>query len=837
MATKIHVGFRDGKLTSGKCEADKGKCPYGNHFPSQSEADKYQEHVSEILHSPKYRDLAAGFEAMGEGGNAMTTEQALANGFPPEIAKLIGGEPTDPKYARENVGVEAVAEPVAEPIQVEAEDAPPASAGSEKVEEVEQLSEKESKTVEAPVSEPEAATPRPANGGEAVSHDVPPEPGSIDINTPEGVERFFEVLDSYRVSDSDSFKKFAPYLKRAIYATDDPNGNWSKVEKELERYARAVNHVRTGSLERMQEKDRENSRRLTDVGVEIAMADAAANRYYERQGLEVPGYGAFRAIANYGEFGNEINDVIVQDTLLRRTQDKNTTDRIAAYEAISPSIVYADNVSGEADWHREIGMTGIPYNAPTEMGYDPDIEMNKLRRHLFVNKYSDMLAKDRNLKKRANATMNGLTVQEIEEKSKPPYNSTDSGKAIYSGDYARSHDKDLADAYYTQAATRTAEKLKPGSYVMLNNYDAEVYQIGEDGALLTPEGDVWGRVDFEKGTIHDSGGVNIYDTQGGARLYADADELMRYAALDDQPNGLDTSADPGYRSKYEDDPKLSKKFERAVKYLESMEDLEKEAAVRQQEFATVSRLYSQSELYDIATAKFGMPHFDRELAQDKSKEAMMKKEVMVQDYLREQFMEHGARNNFRNGTIVKSNRRGLSALAPKKSLDEVLGKNVPVAVKASIINAAKRKRARETGQGDEFGGAFEKKINEINPTSKRRRSWGDKPLPPAYARTGDLLYNPVGEPDGKHSTFVVVDREKGLMVELNTRTPQHRTRRQYANQMEINPNVGLVPEKHLALTSEYAIQDALKRYELGDPSLKVNFMPLEDDNDMLLKLW
>ena len=27
MATKIHVGFRDGKLTSGKCEADKGKMP------------------------------------------------------------------------------------------------------------------------------------------------------------------------------------------------------------------------------------------------------------------------------------------------------------------------------------------------------------------------------------------------------------------------------------------------------------------------------------------------------------------------------------------------------------------------------------------------------------------------------------------------------------------------------------------------------------------------------------------------------------------------------------------------------------------------------------------
>ena len=171
MATKIHVGFKDGKLTSGKCEATKGKCPYGNHFPSQGEADNYQEHVAEILYSPKYRDLAAGFEAMGKGGNSMTTQDALANGFPPEIAKLIGGEPTDPKYARENVGVEVVEEPVAEPGQVEVKDAP-AVVDGEKVEEVEQLPEKEPGTVEAPVSEPEAATPRPANGGEAISHEA-----------------------------------------------------------------------------------------------------------------------------------------------------------------------------------------------------------------------------------------------------------------------------------------------------------------------------------------------------------------------------------------------------------------------------------------------------------------------------------------------------------------------------------------------------------------------------------------------------------------------------------------------------------------------------------------
>ena len=731
---------------------------------------------------------------------------------------------------------------MAEPVQVEAEDAPPASAGSEKVEEVEQLSEKESKTVEAPVSEPEAATPRPANGGEAVSHDVPPEPGSIDINTPEGVERFFEVLDSYRVSDSDSFKKFAPYLKRAIYATDDPNGNWSKVEKGLERYARAVNHVRTGSLERTQEKDRENSRRLTDVGVEIAMADAAANRYYERQGLEVPGYGAFRAIANYGEFGNEINDVIVQDTLLRRTQDKNTTDRIAAYEAISPSIVYADNVSGEADWHREIGMTGIPYNAPTEMGYDPDIEMNKLRRHLFVNKYSDMLAKDRNLKKRANATMNGLTVQEIEEKSKPPYNSTDSGKAIYSGDYARSHDKDLADAYYTQAATRTAEKLKPGSYVMLNNYDAEVYQIGEDGALLTPEGDVWGRVDFEKGTIHDSGGVNIYDTQGGARLYADADELMRYAALDDQPNGLDTSADPGYRSRYEDDPKLSKKFERAIKHLKQEEKALTFKARMQEEYGRAVAKHSTEDLYTIATSKFGMPPFSKEIAEDNSPNGILRREIETKRYLKSQFNAGKARYDFGKQALVKSNRKPIEDLMPKKSLNDVLGDDLPVATKASIMNAARRKRNRVTTQGDQFAGAFEGKIGVHNPSAHRRENWSTERVAPEQAKTGSLLYNPDAKYDDKYEVFVVVDREKGLMAPIKEATWQHRTQaeKELFEKQRRDREIAKVKElsrKDMALASEYSIQDALNRHKMKDPSLKVEVMPLQLKNQRGLALW
>lgn len=74
MATKIHVGFKNGKLTSGKCEADVRACPYGNHFASQSESDAYREHVAEILYSPECAGLAAGLEAMGTASNGMTTE-------------------------------------------------------------------------------------------------------------------------------------------------------------------------------------------------------------------------------------------------------------------------------------------------------------------------------------------------------------------------------------------------------------------------------------------------------------------------------------------------------------------------------------------------------------------------------------------------------------------------------------------------------------------------------------------------------------------------------------------------------------------------------------------
>lgn len=156
-------------------------CPYGNHFASQSEADKYREDVSAILYSPKYRHLAESYEVFGAEGGKLTTTQALGQGFPPEIAKLIGGEPTDPKYARENVGKDIVPD---------------------------------STTTDASVEEPVPSITDEKKESAPVDHTRKPQ--GIDLDTDEGVARFKEILDSYRVSSSEEFKQPPSRLRRLI---------------------------------------------------------------------------------------------------------------------------------------------------------------------------------------------------------------------------------------------------------------------------------------------------------------------------------------------------------------------------------------------------------------------------------------------------------------------------------------------------------------------------------------------------------------------------------------------------------------------------------------------
>ena len=124
MENKTHVGFnKKGALTSGKCDASERACPYGNHFADPNEAHTYLEEVSEALQSLP-PELVEGYKTHAEvmGDSKIPFDEAVEMGFPEDIAHLIAGEPTEPKYARENVGKDIEpAEPVADVSEVKEE--------------------------------------------------------------------------------------------------------------------------------------------------------------------------------------------------------------------------------------------------------------------------------------------------------------------------------------------------------------------------------------------------------------------------------------------------------------------------------------------------------------------------------------------------------------------------------------------------------------------------------------------------------------------------------------------------------------------------------------------
>ena len=95
-AQKTHVGFnKKGELTSGKCEADKRACPYGNHFADPSEAHNYLEEVSEAFQGLP-PELVEGYKIHAEvmGESKIPFDEAVEMGFPEDIAHLLAGEPT-----------------------------------------------------------------------------------------------------------------------------------------------------------------------------------------------------------------------------------------------------------------------------------------------------------------------------------------------------------------------------------------------------------------------------------------------------------------------------------------------------------------------------------------------------------------------------------------------------------------------------------------------------------------------------------------------------------------------------------------------------------------------
>lgn len=814
MATKIHVGFRDGKLTSGKCEADKGKCPYGNHFPSQSEADKYQEHVSEILHSPKYRDLAAGFEAMGEGGNAMTTEQALANGFPPEIAKLIGGEPTDPRYARENVGKEleddslkelreALSGNLGDGTDDDDDYEPPASMS----EAIDEFMAKQ----EAPLRE--------ALGGE--THSLPHRsiPEGIDLETEEGAAKFMEVLSSYKMSARDDFKELPPTLDRHgySYSYGDRNGDYYKsLEEGYQNFSVALTAMRTGQTDQLNVEERAIA---SDYEDEFKRLNEAADTAYKGVAGDRD-TRAWRSITDYGEEGNQVNDAIMQNIMIQYAGDSNPYFRKEAYNHINADVIHNDGIDSSEAWERYMG--DVSPDELSKLGLKPEVELNKLRHQLYAEKYGDALKDASEAKHEAARKSGPAKLEDIKASIKANTSSLDQLKNSPISKNFYLHDASPSvKAYHKEAGAKLKAKVKPGAYVMLNDQDALVYKIGEDGSLRAPNGALWGHVNLKTGAMHDLDGTNLLYS-GGARVYSNEDELYQYAALDNGGHfrAGRSSADPGIVSAYEGTGTYGEVFNNVTNYLKERESALTEQSRRNRELADGVDSMDAGKLYDVARKQFGMPAINKSSdALKTGNEDKLKREV--RKYLKGQIDSGKVEFDATSKEFKASRREPVKQYNEAEDMKRILSGHPDISpeTRVSIMNSARRKRDMITAQADQFAGAFEPRITEYNPVASRRVNWNSESVKVADAEKGNLIISNTPNNDGTRDTYVVVDDKKGLMVQIRENlTPMDR----------LSDPDGSRASAFQATTSEYAIQNVLRRYEMEDQTL--NVQPISDKN-------
>ena len=814
MATKIHVGFRDGKLTSGKCEADKGKCPYGNHFPSQSEADKYQEHVSEILHSPKYRDLAAGFEAMGEGGNAMTTEQALANGFPPEIAKLIGGEPTDPRYARENVGKEleddslkelreALSGNLGDGTDDDDDYEPPASMS----EAIDEFMAKQ----EAPLRE--------ALGGE--THSLPHRsiPEGIDLETEEGAAKFMEVLSSYKMSARDDFKELPPTLDRHgySYSYGDRNGDYYKsLEEGYQNFSVALTAMRTGQTDQLNVEERAIT---SDYEDEFKRLNEAADTAYKGVSGDRD-TRAWRSITDYGEEGNQVNDAIMQNMMIQYAGDSNPYFRKEAYNHINADVIHNDGIDSSEAWERYMG--DVSPDELSKLGLKPEVELNKLRHQLYAEKYGDALKDASEAKHEAARKSGPAKLEDIKASIKANTSGLDQLKNSPISKNFYLHDASPSvKAYHKEAGAKLKAKVKPGAYVMLNDQDALVYKIGEDGSLRAPNGALWGHVNLKTGAMHDLDGTNLLYS-GGARVYSNEDELYQYAALDNGGHfrAGRSSADPGIVSAYEGTGTYGEVFNNVTNYLKERESALTEQSRRNRELADGVDSMDAGKLYDVARKQFGMPAINKSSdALKTGNEDKLKREV--RKYLKGQIDSGKVEFDATSKEFKASRREPVKQYNEAEDMKRILSGHPDISpeTRVSIMNSARRKRDMITAQADQFAGAFEPRITEYNPVASRRVNWNSESVKVADAEKGNLIISNTPNNDGTRDTYVVVDDKKGLMVQIRENlTPMDR----------LSDPDGSRASAFQATTSEYAIQNVLRRYEMEDQTL--NVQPISDKN-------
>lgn len=773
MENKTHVGFnKKGELTSGKCDASERACPYGNHFADPNEAHNYLEHVSEVVNSlsPDLKEYIHE-RADGDGGfMKIPLEVGKEKGFPEEVAKLLAGEPTDPKYAREYV--------------------------------------------------------MSATGGE-------------------------------EVSEKKDFDAPPPYILEDIEREED-DGLKDKFVEEYKRFGKTLTMMRLGLTDEISPEDAAHMAELTArVAIFRDTARKASSHKWLSNSADAD--DAQKLITDYGEGGHEVEDRLIQDGLAEMANGESYSNFLEASRAINGELIHQEvaDEKGEAlNWAkrqkhkmmmRELKQKyGSPpkkntpdpnYDAliaaiqrketresPDEMKARIEASLGMAKHSRAVRDYSKLLEvasakKEAALDKQAELERKyaNLKGSEPTERPKGLNGINPKWKPVETVGSKRI----ISDEYYQPAVKRTREKLKPGSFVMLNGQDAEVYRLDERGNLVAPNGGIWGRVDYDNGAIIGYDGHEVFTTSG-ARVYENEEELKKYAALDDSPHDevAEHSADPGRVSRYEQDPKYKKPFKRVLNFFRRKERALRERAARNREKSLVASHPAPDAMYKLAVERFSMPPIAK--FNDKLDERGKK---TLYNYLSKRIDEGSIRYSPKKKTIVPAKRRDVDSYSPVGTTPyDLVDEPLSTEEKVALVHAARRQRDIITSQADKFGGAFEGRISNLNPSAHRRRNWTDKDMPLSEAEDGNLLYGKQ-KADGTRDVYVVVDRKEGKVSPIKHNLIP-------ADRLDSNPRYAGIN----ALVSDYAIDNAIHRYKADDLSLPVEIMSFDDGDDNL-KLW
>ena len=364
--------------------------------------------------------------------------------------------------------------------------------------------------------------------------------------------------------------------------------------------------------------------------------------------------------------------------------------------------------------------------------------------------------------------------------------------------------------------------LKPGAYLMLGHQDAQIYTTQPDGTITTPTGQIHGTVDYKTGVLRKTNGEPI-TYHDNPRIYTNAHDLMRYGTPAGDPgltNGhletINTSADPGYFSKYEDTPQYPK----VKNYLKQIEAIKIERSRRREESALaladhpdIEELYSKIDMYALGNGKgLRVERYDN----DPTPANRRALHAPIASYLSQEI--NAGRLTYDPVTksfSVDNPRADIADMKPDAALNDLLEGAGSFTEKVSLVNSAKRGRAFESARDDVVSRAVEPKIGRHNAASHRRRNWNPQqnaPKPGSRGQVKDVLISPTENEQGYRDVFVVVD--EGKMV----RIPQHQGTVSSSNFED--PTDVAMP------ATEYAIQATLDRYAKNDLSLAVE--PLAD---------